>query len=65
MPLSALRPFFVVTIDVRYDGADLTTCAQMLAVSADALARAHQEQAWQVALMGFAPGFGYLVPAAE
>jgi KipI family sensor histidine kinase inhibitor len=51
-----------VTIPVDYTGADLHEVAAMLRCSVDALVAAHQEQAWSVAMMGFAAGFGYLVP---
>ena len=53
-----------VVIDVRYDGSDLSECAAMLGTSPSGLAQAHAEQVWRVAMMGFAPGFAYLVPAA-
>lgn len=52
----------VVRIDVAYDGPDLVDVAARLEVSTDAVVRAHQQQEWRVAMMGFAPGFGYLVP---
>jgi KipI family sensor histidine kinase inhibitor len=51
-----------VTIPVDYTGADLHEVATMLRCTVDALVSAHQEQAWSVAMMGFAAGFGYLVP---
>lgn len=53
-----------VVIDVRYDGSDLSECAAMLGTSPAGLAQAHRDQVWRVAMMGFAPGFAYLVPAA-
>lgn len=51
-----------VTIPVDYSGTDLLEVARALGSSADTVVAAHQEQAWSVAMMGFAAGFGYLVP---
>lgn len=51
-----------VTIEVRYDGPDLEDVSSDLGCTPDALVLAHQEQRWRVAMMGFAPGFGYLLP---
>lgn len=51
-----------VSISVDYQGADRDAVAGILGVSPEALVAAHQTQAWEVAMMGFAPGFGYLVP---
>ena len=51
-----------VTIPVDYSGTDLVEVARLLGCSADAVVAAHQEQSWSVAMMGFAAGFGYLVP---
>lgn len=51
-----------VTIPVDYSGADLHEVADALACGTDALVAAHQEQPWSVAMIGFAAGFGYLVP---
>jgi KipI family sensor histidine kinase inhibitor len=56
---SAVR---VISIPVVYDGADLTQAAGQLDCSPEDLVRAHQVQVWGVAMMGFAPGFAYLVP---
>lgn len=49
-----------VTIDVRYDGEDLTEVADLLGVSPAEVVTRHQRARWQVAFAGFAPGFGYL-----
>jgi KipI family sensor histidine kinase inhibitor len=54
-----------VEIEVRYDGIDLDESALVLGVSVPELVSAHSRQEWQVDLMGFAPGFGYLVPIGE
>ncbi|MBI1352628.1 MAG: 5-oxoprolinase subunit PxpA [Actinomycetales bacterium] len=55
----------LVTLRVAYDGADLADAARMLDCSAAQLTSAHQRQHWQVAMMGFAPGFGYLQPEGD
>ncbi|GAB2663349.1 allophanate hydrolase subunit 1 [Gordonia jinhuaensis] len=55
-------------IDVRYDGADLAEVADTLTASGgddwsvDDVVRAHTAITWRVQFIGFAPGFGYLVP---
>lgn len=51
-----------VVIPVDYSGADLVEVAGLLARDVDEVVAAHQAQAWSVAMMGFAAGFGYLVP---
>ncbi len=51
-----------IEIDVHYDGPDLAEAAQALGLDVEALVQAHTAQAWLVAMMGFAPGFGYLMP---
>ena len=51
-----------VVIPVDYTGADLDEVAHALGCGVDTVVTAHQEQAWSVAMMGFAAGFGYLVP---
>ena len=45
-----------------YGGGDLAEVAALLAVTADDVIRAHHQQQWRVAMIGFAPGFGYLEP---
>lgn len=54
-----------VTIPVRYDGADLDEAAELAGTSAAAVIDAHTAIGWRVQFMGFAPGFGYLVPGPE
>ncbi|MCF2587500.1 carboxyltransferase domain-containing protein [Brevibacterium sp. UCMA 11752] len=49
-----------VTIDVHYDGEDLTEVADLLSLSTAEVITRHQRARWQVAFSGFAPGFGYL-----
>jgi KipI family sensor histidine kinase inhibitor len=51
-----------VIIRVRYDGDDLVEAAATLGLGIVGLVAAHTEQRWTVAMMGFAPGFGYLIP---
>lgn len=51
-----------ITIPVDYCGEDLAEVAGMLGLPTRDLIRAHTAQAWRVTMMGFAPGFGYLVP---
>jgi KipI family sensor histidine kinase inhibitor len=53
----------LVEIPVTYRGADLESVAAVLACDVETLVRAHRAQKWIVAMMGFAPGFGYLEPA--
>ncbi|MGU3292601.1 5-oxoprolinase subunit B family protein [Williamsia sp. M5A3_1d] len=52
-----------VTIDVDYDGTDLADVAATLGVDPAEVVAAHTDTLWRVQFMGFAPGFGYLVPA--
>ena len=55
----------VVDVVLRYDGPDLASAANALGLTPDELAARHSAQPWRVAMMGFAPGFGYLVPEGE
>ena len=50
-----------VTVDVRYDGADLADVAALTGLTAAEVVEAHTASVWRVAFTGFAPGFGYLV----
>lgn len=61
-PEGAARDRTPVVVAVHYDGDDLPVVADALGCSVPALVDAHQRQCWSVAMMGFAPGFGYLVP---
>jgi KipI family sensor histidine kinase inhibitor len=54
-----------VTIPVVYNGSDVDDVARLLGRSTVDVVAAHTGQAWQVAMMGFAPGFGYLVPVGQ
>lgn len=49
-------------IPVRYDGADLREVADRAGLTAQDVIDAHTAVSWRVQFMGFAPGFGYLVP---
>ncbi|GGF36068.1 5-oxoprolinase subunit B family protein [Williamsia phyllosphaerae] len=51
-----------VVIGVRYDGPDLDAVADLAGLDVDEVIATHRETIWRVAFMGFAPGFGYLVP---
>ncbi|MFB9377135.1 carboxyltransferase domain-containing protein [Kineococcus gynurae] len=50
-----------VTIEVRYDGADLDEVAEHLGCSPAEVVGRHRAATWRVAFTGFAPGFAYLV----
>ncbi|GAC48808.1 5-oxoprolinase subunit B family protein [Gordonia aichiensis] len=54
-----------VEIAVHYDGEDLDDVATALGLSVDDVIAAHRGMRWRVEFMGFAPGFGYLVPADD
>ncbi|MGW5716099.1 5-oxoprolinase subunit B family protein [Amycolatopsis sp. NPDC003865] len=49
-----------VTLDIRYDGEDLSLVASDAGISADAVVELHTGAVYTVAFTGFAPGFGYL-----
>jgi KipI family sensor histidine kinase inhibitor len=51
----------VVTIPVRYDGADLEAVAVALNVDVEAVVELHSATEYTVAFVGFSPGFPYLV----
>lgn len=51
-----------VVIKVVYDGDDLGDVADRLATTVESVVAGHTNQLWRVAMMGFAPGFGYLEP---
>jgi allophanate hydrolase subunit 1 len=48
-------------VRVAYDGADLQAVATALGVGADEVIARHGSAAWEVAFLGFSPGFAYLV----
>lgn len=47
-------------IPIRYDGADLAQVAEQQGLSVQELIRRHHQSVWQVAFIGFAPGFAYM-----
>ncbi|MGC4962624.1 5-oxoprolinase subunit B family protein [Gordonia sp. DT218] len=51
-----------IRIPVSYDGPDLADVADLLDLNPDEVSAIHRDTTWQVQFMGFAPGFGYLVP---
>jgi KipI family sensor histidine kinase inhibitor len=57
-------PDVVVTIEVRYDGADLDEIAAACAMATDDVVRLHTAPTYRVAFCGFAPGFAYLTGLA-
>ena len=61
LPAPALSPRRV-DVDIWYDGADVPSIAAQLDVSPAALIAEHLATTWQVAMLGFAPGFPYLKP---
>ncbi|RLZ08204.1 5-oxoprolinase/urea amidolyase family protein [Acinetobacter sp. 2JN-4] len=50
-----------VVINVCYDGADLAHVAEYLGIDVDEVIHKHTHSCWQVAFIGFAPGFAYLI----
>ncbi|MFE0748456.1 allophanate hydrolase subunit 1 [Gordonia sp. NPDC058843] len=51
-----------IIVPVVYDGVDLADVAATVEMTADEVIRLHCRTRWRVQFMGFAPGFGYLVP---
>lgn len=49
-----------VDIPIIYDGEDLAQVADIQGCSVAEVIRRHQQSLWQVAFIGFAPGFAYL-----
>lgn len=50
-----------ITIDVVYDGPDLSEVADRLGMAVDEVVAAHTGTPWRVGFGGFSPGFAYLV----
>ena len=50
----------LIEIPVHYDGEDLAEVAQILGITPEELVRRHTGSAYNVAFVGFAPGFAYL-----
>ena len=61
-PASQASPTVDLEIPTVYDGADLSEAADLLGVAPERLIEAHGAVLWRVQFMGFAPGFGYLIP---
>lgn len=55
----------IIEIPCIYDGEDLETLSKKLNITVSELVKIHKNTLWKVALVGFAPGFPYLVPADE
>ena len=53
----------IIEIPCLYDGEDLNALSIKLEVNVGELIALHKNTLWRVALVGFAPGFPYLVPA--
>jgi KipI family sensor histidine kinase inhibitor len=49
-----------VTLPVAYDGEDLTSVADLLGLSTEEVVARHTGAVYEVAMLGFAPGFPYL-----
>lgn len=47
-------------IDVTYDGPDLDDVAKLTGLSIDGIVERHTQAVYEVAFLGFAPGFAYL-----
>lgn len=52
----------IVTVPVRYDGIDLDEVARATGLSIAEVVTRHTTPEYQVALLGFVPGFAYLEP---
>ncbi len=60
VPVSTSSDTAAVTINVVYDGDDLTEVASSTGLTVDELIDLHTAPEYRVAFCGFAPGFGYL-----
>ncbi|GAA1481336.1 allophanate hydrolase subunit 1 [Gordonia sinesedis] len=54
-----------IEIPVHYDGPDLDDVAAALGTDTATVVALHHGTRWRVQFMGFAPGFGYLVPVDD
>ncbi|MGV9710927.1 5-oxoprolinase subunit B family protein [Gordonia sp. NPDC003424] len=54
-----------ILIPVTYDGPDLDAVGALLDIDPAEVAEIHRTTVWRVQFMGFAPGFGYLVPQSD
>ncbi|GAA1686832.1 carboxyltransferase domain-containing protein [Microcella alkalica] len=64
-PAAPLPEGPVVALPVVYDGDDLEAVAAVWGCSPAGVAERHARAEWRCAFVGFAPGFPYLVPAAD
>jgi KipI family sensor histidine kinase inhibitor len=55
----------LLTLPVRYDGADLAAVAELTGLAVEELIAMHAGATYTVAFCGFAPGFGYLTGLPE
>lgn len=60
--IETLKKVNTHTIHVDYSGLDLSSLSTLLGTSQENIIAAHQKILWEVAMTGFAPGFGYLIP---
>jgi allophanate hydrolase subunit 1 len=58
-PESTTTPSRLVTVPIRYDGADLDEVARQWGSGRDDVAQRHASSQFTVAFCGFAPGFAY------
>ena len=49
-----------VIVPIRYDGEDLAQVAELQGLSVADVIRKHYQSVWNVAFIGFAPGFAYM-----
>ena len=49
-----------VLVPIRYDGEDLAQVAELQGLSVADVIRKHHQSVWNVAFIGFAPGFAYM-----
>lgn len=60
---AVIRNSKVVEIPTEYSGEDLELVAKTLGLTGAEVIRSHTETIWTVKLIGFAPGFPYLIPS--
>ena len=49
-----------VIVPIRYDGEDLAQVAELQGLTVADVIRKHHQSEWNVAFIGFAPGFAYM-----
>ncbi len=60
LPDDGAEPSRLVAIPVRYDGPDLGDVAERTGLTREDVVRLHAGREYEVYLLGFAPGFGFL-----